>query len=145
MLKLNVTTFDDCYRACVAMMIGEPDVKSLPHFARIAVEIGSFSVAVARPWLIERGYGLVQVPYMGNYSFENILASLHTQCGTSPAILSGMTAAGMPHSIVIKSGAVWHNPGTGDVTPLQDPYTDEHLEHPVWIADFITVIPSTVH
>ena len=71
-----------------------------------------------RAFLKERGLAMVELPFDGAFSLEDVLRCVKDNCRDVPLILSGESVGGCGHSVVVLNGEIFHDPtGTGIIGP----------------------------
>jgi hypothetical protein len=117
--------FGDCFRTCVACLLGLP-AGNVPHFNdRLASDATPAEVyratKAADDWLGARGLRLVRVGYCGD--LDSVLDCLAKSNPGLPCILSGTSRNGVGHCVVVLDGAIVCDPSldqSGIVGPLAD-------------------------
>lgn len=108
---------DDCYRACVAMVLGLP-LSEVPHFYREAQAWPSSSPNRCpriydhiRDWARTRGFAALFLP--AQQSLAYVLAQTCRLNAEAPFILGGQSIHGTGHAVVVCGGRIVHEPAPG--------------------------------
>lgn len=108
---------DDCYRACVATVLGLP-LEAVPHFFREAREARPPSSSGfpgiydrIRDWARTRGLAALFLPAQRSLSF--VLEQTYRLNPEAPFILGGMSIHGTGHAVVVCGGRIVHEPAPG--------------------------------
>jgi hypothetical protein len=86
----------DCFICCVAMLLGV-DVSEIPADVSSADQF--FAI---RRWALTRGYRVV--------TFSATPDLVADQLAQGFVIASGKSSRGLPHAVIFKDGALWHDP-----------------------------------
>lgn len=132
--------FGDCYRTCVAMIMGQKPA-DVPHFCSGNAEDVSGIIAL-REWLKPQGYGVFQSIYPPDTEFSTLLRSLHVFSPGVPVIVTGMGGRGVNHCVVVLGGEVFCDPhsGTSDPEPFTGPARADGEEW--WWVEVVAKIPG---
>ena len=100
-----------CFRACIASLI-DHDLEDVPNFYKgidpgdpVPAEVSKW----VRDWMRSRGLALVGFPFKVDKADELIRSVCRAHPGQA-FILAGQSNKGIDHAIIIRDGAVWHDP-----------------------------------
>lgn len=125
----------DCYRACVASILGVP-IRSVPNFAADGQDWDEMFCA-ARAWLRERGLGFFRTYCSAGWTKEKVLECFSTENSGVPIILmghSGKPGSRENHAVVALNGLIAHDPGR---VGLDGPCLNGDHEPGWWYLDVI--------
>lgn len=111
--------YGDCYRTCIASILNIESPALVPHF------YGDDGVQIkqSRAWLSRRGLSLAHFYFDGTSPLDAIMDNSAALSPGSPLILSGLSALGCNHSVVVLDGQIACDPsGNGIVGPCTDGY-----------------------
>lgn len=106
---------DDCYRACVATVLGVP-LGEVPNFYREAGGAAGFTqmpevYGNIRAWAQTRGFAPLFLP--AQPSLEYVLEQTNRLNPEAPCILAGTSRFGAGHAVVVCGGRIVHEPTPG--------------------------------
>jgi len=108
---------DDCYRACVATVLGL-SLSEVPNFYREAEERPSSTPGrypevydLIRDWARTRGFAALFLP--GQPSLDYVLEQTYRLNPEAPFILGGRSKHGTGHAVVVCGGRIVHEPSPG--------------------------------
>lgn len=122
---------DDCYRACVATVLGLA-LDDVPNFYRGADKgdgKAPGALDLIRDWARERGYAALFLP--AQHSLAYVLAQTARLNPEAPFILSGRSKFGGGHAVVVCHGRIIHEPTPGygpEDGGVVQPFADDHFE-----------------
>ncbi len=130
--------YGDCYRTCIAILIGMEAV-DVPHFVAAACKAGrdqSYADALASTWLRERGFRLLSIPLQDG---PHINAFIDGLTDGMPYILTGASNSypGVAHCTIAQGGTsvIWCPVDCG---PSQiDAWRDADTGQLIWYVDMI--------
>lgn len=130
--------FGDCYRTCVAMLLGLEQLQ-VPRFNGPDYDEPGAQVLAMRDWLRrERGLCLIGIQLeAGGRDLGEVLQDLFWCCGPDVHfIASGKTVRGTQHSVVATLDGITHDPH-----PSRAGLTGPDPENDRFYFEFIGVIP----
>lgn len=108
---------DDCYRACVATVLGLP-LSDVPHFYREASALPGATPPkvpgiydLIRDWARTRGFAALFLP--AQQSLAYVLEQTYQINPEAPFILGGTSIHGTGHAVVVCGGRIVHEPTPG--------------------------------
>lgn len=108
---------DDCYRACVATVLGM-ELSEVPHFYRQARTLPGATEKrcpgiydIIRDWARTRGYAALFLP--AQQSLAYVLQQTFQLNPEAPFILGGTSIMGTGHAVVVCGGRIVHEPTPG--------------------------------
>ncbi len=108
---------DDCYRACVATVLGLP-LAEVPHFYREAAALPGAKPPkmpgiydLIRDWARTRGFAALFLP--AQQSLPYVLHQTYLINPEAPFILGGTSVHGTGHAVVVCGGRIIHEPTPG--------------------------------
>lgn len=129
----------DCYRTCLAMILGFTSPNEVPHLYQISddtPEAYREAEAAYNEFLSSRGYVPLIVDMSSDLSFDEFVGTVGSRVGVSTPWIAGVySSAGTNHAIVCRGARVFHNPSKSRVLgPAK--YRDGSSR---WIATFLAV------
>lgn len=108
---------DDCYRACVATVLGL-DLVEVPNFYRQARALPGATESrcpgvydLIRDWARTRGYAALFLPAQNSLAY--VLQQTYQLNPEAPFILGGTSIFGTGHAVVVCGGRIVHEPTPG--------------------------------
>lgn len=133
----------DCFRACVAMLLGADAVTDVPHFLKSDDTDGRQMFKRTNRWLSRYGLRLLAVPvYIGTNRLSTVISNLSVINGNHPYMLWAYQSPATvrrdeSHSVIVVGPNVWCDPACPERKHI-DP--DEYLadkEGYVWVATLV--------
>lgn len=114
--------FGDCYRTAVAVVIGE-DAANVPHVCAKGWDNPDDldGIAAMREFLKDRGLAISQSVFHGGLSWHQFKDWMGRLNPDVPLLVTGQTARGTNHVVVMLGEDVVCDPFTGDAN--QEPFT----------------------
>ena len=114
---VEMVEHDDCYRACVASVLGFP-LAEVPHFYREARALPGATASQAigvydliRDWARTRGFAALFLPAVQSLAY--VLEQTYRLNPEAPFILGGRSRFGTGHAVVVCGGRIVHEPTPG--------------------------------
>lgn len=144
LLKQKQLGTDDCWRTCIASIVGMR-AEDVPHFYGVAGWDTELGEAMAKQWLHDRGFNLLTVHFDGSMSFEQSLEIFAKVTDGLYYIMSGRSKAkGLNHAVICKGSQVVLDPlyGKESVEPFSGPCLDNDRQKR-WILEVVVKSPAS--
>ena len=130
--------YGDCYRTCIAMLIGLEKPDYVPLFYSLK---GNEQSEAARGWLNERGLTRFEILYPGETEIDAVTETMQALNSGIPYILSGKGQHGVNHSTVWIGDKCFCDPLTGEASP--DPLVGP-TDNGYWWIEILVKLPEPI-
>ena len=126
----------DCWRTCIACLLGLDSPERVPHFVQICNNGDSDHVDMAREWLYQFGLGLWNMNIIAD-DLDDVFQMIDVHNAGEVFLLSGGTNHDTNHSVIADKTGIIHDP---NVSPID---INRPCTHGYFIIEAITAhIPS---